>query len=356
MILFDYFVVSDDCGSPRKRKRLNKMPLISVIVPVYKVEPYLRRCVDSILAQTFADYELILIDDGSPDNCGAICDKYADKDKRIHVIHQNNRGLSAARNAGIDWAFANSDSEWICFIDSDDWIHPSYLESLFHASYFFEAPISQCTYLETDGTMIDSSMEGNTICVSPEEQYLYWYAAFAWGKLYKKSIFYGIRYPVGKLYEDVTIWYKILFSCEKIAIVNRPLYFYYQRCDSIVGSEWKPAKLAQIEAWEEQVSFIAQIGNTLLLDEALQRSYWVMTNHLEGIQKTNLLSKSEKKTYSALVRKKMIKTLKPYKEDLKIINLYSYFVASAYPKRDWLYWTSHSVIEKIKRVIWNHRA
>ena len=106
------------------------MPTISVIVPVYKVEKYIHRCVDSILSQTFTDFELILVDDGSPDNCGKICDEYAEKDIRIHVIHQENGGLSAARNAGIDWVFANSDSEWITFIDSDDWVHPEYLERL----------------------------------------------------------------------------------------------------------------------------------------------------------------------------------------------------------------------------------
>ena len=105
---------------------------ISVIVPVYKVEKYLSRCIDSILAQTYTDFELILVDDGSPDNCGKICDGYAEKDNRV-VIHQGNGGISAARNAGIDWAFENSDSEWIAFIDSDDWVHPLYLECLYNA-------------------------------------------------------------------------------------------------------------------------------------------------------------------------------------------------------------------------------
>ena len=108
--------------------------LISVIVPVYKVEKYIHRCIDSILAQTFSDFELILVDDGSPDNCGRICDEYALKDNRIHVIHKENGGLSDARNAGIDWAFEHSDSEWITFIDSDDWVHKKYLESLINGA------------------------------------------------------------------------------------------------------------------------------------------------------------------------------------------------------------------------------
>ena len=110
------------------------MPQISVIVPIYKVEQYLERCVDSILNQTFTDFELVLVDDGSPDNCGAICDEYAKKNERIVVIHKENGGLSDARNAGIEWALNNSGSEWITFIDSDDWVHIDYLEYLYNSA------------------------------------------------------------------------------------------------------------------------------------------------------------------------------------------------------------------------------
>ena len=120
------------------------MPSISVIVPIYMVEPYLRRCVDSILAQTFPDFELILVDDGSPDNCGQICEEYARLDRRVLVIHQENRGLSAARNAGIDWVMANSDSSWITFVDSDDWIHPNMLKHLFELNRDHGTQISAC--------------------------------------------------------------------------------------------------------------------------------------------------------------------------------------------------------------------
>ena len=101
------------------------MPMISIIVPVYKAEQYLRPCIDSILAQTYTDYELVLVDDGSPDNCGAICDEYATKDSRVKVIHQRNQGQAAARNAAVKMALG----EWICFVDSDDVIHPQMLES-----------------------------------------------------------------------------------------------------------------------------------------------------------------------------------------------------------------------------------
>lgn len=107
-------------------------------------EAYLRRCVDSILAQTFSDFELILVDDDSPDNCPAICDEYVAKDSRIHVIHLKNEGLSAAWNTGIDWAFANSGSKYLTFVDSDDWIHNAYLEVLYHAAIFYKLPPCMC--------------------------------------------------------------------------------------------------------------------------------------------------------------------------------------------------------------------
>lgn len=126
-------------------------PLLSIIVPVYNTEKYLNRCIDSILAQTFMDFELILVDDGSPDNCGAICDENAAKDSRVHVIHQENCGQSAARNAGIDWVFAHSDSKWISLVDSDDWVHPQMLERLYHAVLEHNVKVSICGYEETSG-------------------------------------------------------------------------------------------------------------------------------------------------------------------------------------------------------------
>ena len=119
------------------------MPEISVIVPVYKVEQFLHRCVESILRQSFYNFELILVDDGSPDSCGDICDAYAAKDNRIHVIHQKNGGLSAARNSGIDYVMAHSDSHWLAFVDSDDWVHPDFLKILYSTAKSVPAAFSE---------------------------------------------------------------------------------------------------------------------------------------------------------------------------------------------------------------------
>ena len=135
------------------------MPLVSVIVPVYKVEAYLHRCVDSILNQSYSDLELILVDDGSPDRCGEICDAYAAQDNRVHVIHQENGGLSAARNAGMDWMMAHSDAQWLTFVDSDDWIHRDYLKTLMGMIQRDKTKLAMCLLERTDVQKNDAILE-----------------------------------------------------------------------------------------------------------------------------------------------------------------------------------------------------
>ena len=206
--------------------------VISIVVPVYKVEAYLNRCVDSILAQTFTDFELILVDDGSPDNCGKICDEYAEKDKRIKVIHQENGGLSAARNAGIEIA----QGEWITFIDSDDWIHPSYLRVLYEAVTANGADVSVGRYKEVYDEDVDNGAINPDITMVNTEEF--WVnnrtnATVAWGKLYKRSFFDELRYPLRKIDEDEYTTYKVLFKNKDIALVNVAIYWYYQNPNSI---------------------------------------------------------------------------------------------------------------------------
>ena len=238
------------------------MPMISVIVPVYKVEKYIHRCIDSILAQTFTNFELILVDDGSPDNCGAICDEYAAKDARIHVIHQENGGLSAARNAGIDWAFANSDSQWLTFIDSDDWVHPQYVEALYSAVQKCAVAVSICGYIETTGEEVFAKEAELQAELHPVEQFYVERnvnATVAWGKLYAKDCFKSIRYPVGKIHEDEFVTYRILFEFDKIAFLPAPLYAYYQNPEGITGGGWRPEKMQVIEAVEQQMEYLKEV-------------------------------------------------------------------------------------------------
>lgn len=240
------------------------MPSISVIVPVYKVEPYICRCVDSILAQTFSDFELILVDDGSPDHCGAICDDYAERDGRVRVIHQENGGLSAARNAGIDWAFANSDSEWLTFIDSDDWICPDYLQMLLDAAIQTGTQISICGLYRTDQTTMPTiSEEQKTVkTFTPEEFWSKRYvnATVACGKLYRKELFRHVRYPVGRLHEDEFTTYKVLFGETRISDVDAEMYCYYQNSDGIMRTVWRPKRLDAFDALAEQAEYFESHG------------------------------------------------------------------------------------------------
>lgn len=252
---------------------------IFVVVPVYKVEPYLRRCIDSILNQTLADFRLILVDDGSPDHCPAICDEYAKKDPRIHVIHQENGGISAARNAGIDYAFAHGDPEtdWISFIDSDDFVHPRYLEYLYRAAKEAGTEISSCGYIRTESTEIDPAEPGSKhTCLLPEEYLLEasTNANVAWGKLYQLFLFKTIQYPVGYIYEDTFTTYKLLFQCPHIAAMWSPLYYWFINPQSITQSAWNPGRIHKLKAFEEQLAFFGEKGY-LPLRKAVIKEYFI---------------------------------------------------------------------------------
>ncbi len=235
------------------------MPEISVIVPVYKVEPYLARCVDSILNQTYTDFELILVDDGSPDNCGAICDRYATQDKRVHVIHQPNGGLSAARNAGIDLAFSNRDSQWITFIDSDDWVHSKYLEWMLAAVVSTNTNISMCISVVTDSfDLPEQALQLDSVRIIEPETF--WCegrkrTSIAVCKLFRKSCFEQVRFPIGRLHEDEFVIYQILFKEELLSLVEKGLYFYYMNPNGIIHSAWTPNRLDALEALENQIAF-----------------------------------------------------------------------------------------------------
>ena len=212
-------------------------PLLSIIVPVYDVERYLPKCMDSILAQTFTDFELILVDDGSPDNCPALCDAAAAKDARIRVLHQKNGGLSAARNAGLDVARG----EWIGFVDSDDYIAPEMYEAMYHVVQSTGADLALCDYVKVDET---GALCTQTHVAVPQKsltgrellQKAYWTTVqIACNKLYHRTIFAQLRYPVGKLNEDFFVIPEICLNTQKAVVVPDVLYHYVQRGDSIMG-------------------------------------------------------------------------------------------------------------------------
>lgn len=263
------------------------MPIISVIVPVYKVEAYLDRCVQSILQQTYTDFELILVDDGSPDRCGELCDGWAERDSRIKVIHKENGGLSDARNAGIDWAFDHSDSQWIFFADSDDFLHSETLERLLNAAEAFCADISIGGYAETSGEPLKAEKDDLRPELWKSRDYFIQKnvnAIVAWGKLYRKSLFAEIRYPVGKIHEDEYTTYKLLFACEDVAVVSAPLYGYYANPEGITKSRWSPKRLDALVAFQERIRFFKAKKDKELVAFTV-RTYAVMIAHHFGLAK-----------------------------------------------------------------------
>ncbi len=237
---------------------------ITVIVPIYNTELYLQRCIDSILAQTLRDFDVILVDDGSSDHSGEICDAYVRKDPRVHVIHQCNGGRSAARNAGLEWSL-NGDCDWITFVDSDDWIHPQYLEFLYLAATRSNTRISSCAYSKVYAYKTPEMMEKPEITLAAPERL--WCsnrvnAAIAVAKLYARECFSSIRYPDGKIHEDEFVTYRILFRYDSISQVHAVLYYYFQNENGIMLSQWTEDRLAALDACLEQVSFFSDNGFT----------------------------------------------------------------------------------------------
>ncbi len=235
------------------------MERISVIVPVYKVEAYLDRCVQSIMNQTYSNLEIILVDDGSPDNCGAMCDAWAQKDGRIRVIHKENGGLSDARNTGM--AIANG--EYIAFVDSDDWVHPEFLARLYEAAKIHGVLLTGCDYCEIDTHLGDYGPAcGEILCHTAEQAMAMLlgnrgYRAVAWNKLYHRSILEGENYPVGRYHEDEFFTYRIVDKAQRLAYVDAPLYFYFQRPGSIMNSA-SDKHLDALDAYLERLRFLEE--------------------------------------------------------------------------------------------------
>ncbi len=266
-------------------------PEISVIVPVYKVEKYISRCIESIKKQSFKKYELILVDDGSPDQCGDICDVYVKnfEEQGIYckVIHRDNGGLSAARNSGIEWVFKNSSSNWITFIDSDDWVHRDYLQALYDAACKTKTEVAICLF-----DRVKDEKEANNQPVFTEPEVIkteeFWVrsrtnATVAWGKLYKKSFFEKTRYPEGKYHEDEFVTYQILFSCKTVSVVNASLYHYFINEQSITGSDYLKRLPHLLEAFDEHIKYLehSEYQNAYRLEvekyaEALSDAIWMI--------------------------------------------------------------------------------
>ena len=242
-------------------------PEISVVVPVFNVQEYITKCVTSILVQTYSDFELILIDDGSTDGSGALCDALALTDSRIVAVHQHNQGLSAARNAGLDLAIGSH----VSFVDSDDWIHPECLRSLRELVDASQAEISMCAVTrlaseeEAAGMLAGDSLvqAGSEVVrdmVEGRREHLS-DANIACAKLYDRRIFEGIRFPLGRLHEDEFTTYRLLLRAERVVHTTAELYMYRQRPGSITGANRSfESRLDAIDAFLERRQTLQSIG------------------------------------------------------------------------------------------------
>lgn len=291
------------------------LPKVSVVVPIYKVEKYLRKCVDSILNQTYSNIEIILVDDGSPDNCGKVADDYAQADERVKTVHKQNGGLSDARNYGMQYVTG----EFIIFVDSDDWLESKMIEELVYNSRKYGADVVQTAfyYAYDDYLLFDNQHypKNDPPIVLDNKSLMYELVVnervknFAWGKLYKTSIIKDIPFEKGVLFEDVFWAHKVMHRLKKFVILNEPLCYYYQRSDSIV-STYTPRNLDIIKGLKERHSFVEKFYKDLIYE-----SYKVILK--TSLIHYNLLLMNRKKDKGGLHKKEIQLYIKDNYQNLK---------------------------------------
>jgi len=315
-----------------------KKPTISVVVPIYNVEKYLKKCVDSIINQSYHNLEIILVDDGSPDNSPKICDEYALLDTRIKVIHKKNGGLSDARNAGIDIATG----AYITFIDSDDYIEPNYMEVLLESITNNNSEIAiggHTVYYETGG-VIERNTCGNKKMDSKEALRRILYDdgidLSAWAKLYDINLFKNIRYPKGRLFEDSATTYKLIDKAKIISTIDTRIYNYIMRTSSITNSTFNSKKMDLILSTTEMCDYIKKKYPDLSL-ACERRKMYAYLSTISQLASSKDKYKEEQKILMDYIKKNSKTVLK----DKKI------------PKRDRLALHSLSFGFGVYKVIWN---
>lgn len=288
---------------------------ISVIVPVYKVEKYLEKCVDSILNQTYSNIEVILIDDGSPDNCGKMCDTYAEKDSRVLVIHKENGGVSEARNEGMKAATG----EYVSFVDSDDWLDSHMFEILYNRMQKEESDMSICNFLYVDeeGQPIVKENLNKPIkdeLLTGEDAFgrlvgeKYWYYITLVNRLYRKIVLENIVFPNGKIHEDENVSHYILVKCKRISCVERPLYNYVQRDQSIMHSGYTIKNMDRIDALCSRVECAKKL-NKVVMEKSLEQAaiYLLMGYRKFGNEDNNKhILREKRRLYNKAYKKAII--------------------------------------------------
>lgn len=291
-------------------------PRVSVIVPVYQVEKYIRRCLDSILNQTYRAFEVIVVDDGSPDACPEICDEYQNRYPNVSVIHKENGGLSSARNAGMDVARG----EYITFVDSDDQLHPYFIEKMLGLMNTYHAKIAQCAFKIVRGGVQRQSVTSVQENKSKETCYAdsrmfgrRKIKITACGKIYHCSLLKNLRFPLGRINEDEFFTYKAIADSGKIAVTTAEYYFYYMNSDSIMHKERDYLPLDFMDAYAERISFFHNRGDTIA-EELSRKEYAVrlmllysrcLKNRNNKNDKSYILS-SYRETWRSVNRKSLV--------------------------------------------------
>ena len=236
--------------------------LVSVIVPVYKVESYLDKCIKSIISQSYTNLEIILVDDGSPDKCPEMCDNWAKKDDRIKVIHKENGGIADARNSGL----AAATGAYICFVDSDDYIDREFVKTLYNLIIHCHTDIAAVSFKEViKDELIEKVPEKGDIRIFDGEDSIRelfsndTYANYLWNKIYKRELFDNVKFPVNRKMEDLAVIYKLLIVTKRMAFSTQPLYFYYQREDSILHKRDRNFYKDKFELSLERYNVIAEL-------------------------------------------------------------------------------------------------
>ena len=289
----------------------DNLPLISVIIPVYKVESYLDRCVESVVSQTYRQLEIILVDDGSPDRCPQMCDAWAEKDGRIKVIHKVNGGLSDARNAALR-VFTG---EYVTFVDSDDYLRSDAIEVLHRRILQDAAELAICNYRRFSDNSDEHwdntfPLKDEVLTVDEAQRHLcdnyHWHYVIACCKLYQRRLFDGFSFPVGKLHEDVYTAHLLFDKCTRISSLSDALYYYYQNSESITGSSTE-RHLEIVDAYIERFWFYyerrnyycAAMNMTMMIKKVIEAQANNPSPSTETVQKF----KAYKKSYRAMLKK-----------------------------------------------------
>lgn len=298
------------------------------IIPIHNMEKYLTRCIESVLAQKYKNIEIVLVDDGSLDNCPKICDRYARKYKNIIVIHKRNGGLSDARNAGIDYVTKKAAREdFITFLDPDDFVHPNFTTRMVAVCGCCGCNVSQCEYEKGNEESFNKTVKlGDCYCISSDKALLgYTVKSQACAKFYKVKLFKNIRFPIGVINEDEFVTYRLVHNARRIAIITDKLYYYFQHETSIMANvanklKDNPHRYDFLEAYEKRIAFFEDKEKPLQVMRTREK---ICTDIILRYCEQMRLKKSERDTdcvngtYLKIYRKNFIQMIKRKSMPLK---------------------------------------